>query len=66
MRLEYCGGRFSLYNIFMFGRHHLPTGKSSIQATWRIGASACSCYVIPNASASLSKCFWSKICCNGF
>ncbi|KAF5761757.1 hypothetical protein HanPI659440_Chr08g0283251 [Helianthus annuus] len=41
----------------MFGRHHLPTGKSSIQATWRIGASACSCYVIPNASASLFKCF---------
>ncbi|KAJ0889278.1 hypothetical protein HanRHA438_Chr09g0411191 [Helianthus annuus] len=35
-------------------------GKSSIQATWRIGASACSCYVIPNASASLFKCFSPK------
>ncbi|KAJ0832348.1 hypothetical protein HanPSC8_Chr15g0677781 [Helianthus annuus] len=33
--------------------------KPSIQATWRIGTSACSCYVIPNASASLFKCFFS-------
>uniref|UniRef100_A0A251RYG2 Uncharacterized protein n=1 Tax=Helianthus annuus TaxID=4232 RepID=A0A251RYG2_HELAN len=41
-------------------------GKSSILATWRIGASACSCYAIPNASASLFKCFRSKICCIGF
>ncbi|KAJ0923004.1 hypothetical protein HanPSC8_Chr05g0210531 [Helianthus annuus] len=41
----------------MFGRHHLLTGNSSILATWRIGASACSCYAISNASASLFKCF---------